>query len=68
MKLYAVTSSNIAAVGWHDGKLRVEFHNGGVYDYQGVSEAEFKVLKDSDSVGRYFERNIRNQFPTTKVS
>jgi hypothetical protein len=49
------------------GGIRVKFHNGGVYDYEGVSRVVYKSLRDSRSVGVTYNREIKGQFPVRKV-
>lgn len=68
-----VTSSNIASVGWQPGDwtngiLEVEFVNGAVYQYTGVSRETFEALRDASSVGRYFGENIKGQYPYVRIS
>lgn len=72
MQMQSVTSSQIAAIG-HDGKstLRVQFNNGGVYDYANVGADLFAKLQGADSVGSFFSANIKKNataYPFTKVS
>lgn len=64
-----VASSNIEAVD-HDGgsTLRVRFKNGGVYEYQGVSEEAYQALLTAESVGKHFAAHVRNAFPSRKLS
>ncbi|MGK7876703.1 MAG: lysine--tRNA ligase [Xenococcaceae cyanobacterium] len=42
--------------------LRVEFVNGSFYQYHDVPESIYKGLKDTPSVGRYFNAHIRDKF------
>ncbi len=42
--------------------LRVEFQNGSVYQYLDVPSSVYKELKDSPSVGQYFNSSIRDKF------
>lgn len=65
-----VTSSNIKAVGYDKNSklLEVEFHNGTVYQYEGVDEAAYKDLKEASSVGRHFTAFIRNNYPFKKIA
>jgi hypothetical protein len=58
-KMMPVRSSNIAAVGFEDGTLYVEFSNGGTYAVSGSSEAELQDILDSPSPGSYYHRNIK---------
>jgi hypothetical protein len=46
-----VSSSRIASVGWENNTLEVQFHNGVVYQYYGVSESEYRSFMDSPSLG-----------------
>jgi hypothetical protein len=54
----------------HDGdrRLKVEFKkSGAVYEYKGVSKRSATLLKSASSIGRHFVRNIRNNYPYTKL-
>jgi len=42
--------------------LRVTFGNGGVYKYSEVPEKIYKELKETSSVGQYFNSNIKDKF------
>ncbi len=42
--------------------LNVEFTNGRLYTYKNVPLKSFKKLKNSRSVGRHFNKNIRNNY------
>ncbi len=42
--------------------LRVEFGNGSIYQYHDVPESLYKDLKNSPSVGQYFNTHIRDKF------
>jgi hypothetical protein len=55
----AVNSSNIRSIGWEDGELEVEFNNGRTYVYEKVPEATFRALIAAESVGSYFDANVR---------
>lgn len=59
-------SSNIHAVGWTDGMLKVRFKNGTEYHYYDVPEAEHKKLMDAKSVGKHFGEHIKGKFDHTK--
>lgn len=51
MKRHAVTSSRIASVGWENNTLEVQFHNGVVYQYHGVSQSEYRAFLNAPSLG-----------------
>ncbi len=57
-----VDSSNLESVGYSEGVLEVEFKNGAIYRYFDVSSETFKELMNSDSLGKYFNSNIRNNY------
>ncbi|MDJ0714380.1 MAG: lysine--tRNA ligase [Prochloraceae cyanobacterium] len=42
--------------------LRVEFNNGSIYKYHEVPESVYKGLKETPSVGQYFNDRIRDKF------
>ena len=46
-----VSSSRISSVGWSNNTLEVEFKNGQVYQYHGVSESEYHSFMNSPSLG-----------------
>ncbi len=69
MKRQEVDSSMLAAVGYDEKSktLEVEFNHGGVYRYKKVSKKVFEDLFNADSVGSYFNQNIRDDYDYTKV-
>lgn len=69
MERYQVSSSNIASVGYDSGSetLEVEFLNGTVYQYYGVSEPLYQQLIQEPSVGRFFNAYIKNSYPYSRV-
>lgn len=46
-----VSSSRITSVGWSNNTLEVEFKNGTIYQYHGVSESEYHSFMNSSSLG-----------------
>ena len=69
MKMNSVKSSNIKAVGYDEGKmiLRVQFYSGGLYEYKDVPRKFYIDFITSKSLGKYFYKNIKNKYKTTKV-
>ena len=61
MKRTPVTSSLIASVGYDAAQetIEVEFQNGRIYQYFDVEESEMRELLEADSLGAYFNANIR---------
>ena len=61
----SVVSSNLSSMGYNPiiQTLEVEFNNGSVYQYFKVPQKVYRELESADSLGRYFSKNIRNEFP-----
>ena len=51
MVRYPVSSSRIANVGWDNNVMEVQFHNGAIYQYFGVSQSEYQTFLHSPSLG-----------------
>lgn len=64
-----VSSSNLSAVGYDvDNKLlHVQFKNGTIYEYRGVPEKIYTDLMSADSLGTFFNQNVRTTFPYSKI-
>ncbi len=67
MRMVGLHSSNLAAAGHEDGVLQVEFHDGGLYRYIGVSQSVFAALLAAPSAGRYFNREIKGRYRTERL-
>jgi len=70
MKLTPVKSSNIKSVGY-DKKtktLSIRFYSGGTYEYSDVNNPIYEDFINSESLGRFFFRNIKTKYSTKKVS
>lgn len=59
-----VDSSVIASAGYSPDErmLEVEFHSGRVYQYLGVPAEEYEALMTAGSMGRHFNRRIRDRY------
>jgi len=64
-----VDSSNLAAVGYdpETRTLEIEFRNGRVYRYFDVPSDVYEELMAADTLGGYFNRNIRNRYPFEQI-
>jgi hypothetical protein len=69
-----VQSSNIAGIGWEAdaagegaGTLEVEFRSGHVYQYAGVTEAEYRTLLGANSVGKMLNAHIIGRYPEQRL-
>jgi hypothetical protein len=47
--------------------MEVEFNTGAVYQYYSVPQAEFENLTGADSMGRYFNANIKGRYSHMKL-
>jgi hypothetical protein len=64
-----VKSSLISSIGYDEDQkeLTVEFKKGGTYGYRPVPHAVFTAMQEAKSVGSFFLRNIKGQYPCIKV-
>lgn len=70
MRIVAVESSTLAAVGYEAGRklLELEFSSRVVYHCFGVPGAVHQSLLNASSKGTFFNRSIRGRFPYRRVS
>ncbi len=66
---HGVESSNIAQVGYdrETQELRIRFHSGAEYTYANVPGVVFADLVDADSVGKFFNAEIKGKYEYAKV-
>ncbi|MBD2453842.1 KTSC domain-containing protein [Nostoc sp. FACHB-87] len=64
-----VNSSMAIAVGYSDSDriLQVEFQNGAVYQYAEVEPETWEDLHDADSVGEFFNQEIKGRYFSERV-
>lgn len=69
MEMTPVKSSLITAIGYNEEKkeLIVEFKKGDTYSYKPVPHAIYTAMLDALSMGSFFLRNVKGQYPTQKV-
>lgn len=58
MNRIPVRSSNIRQVGWENGTLEIQFHNGCVYQYFDVPQDLANKMMRAESVGTFFKQVI----------
>jgi KTSC domain len=58
-EMVPVDSSVIEEVGFEAGELVVKFRDGGTYVYSVVPESVFQSLLGAESIGSFFNREIR---------
>ena len=69
MNWISVSSSNISSLA-HEGNpdiLYVQFHDGSVYQYHGVSAETFQEMLDSHSQGIFLNTNIKGNYSYNKM-
>ena len=69
MERKRINSSNIRSVGYdaRNRVLEIEFSNGGIHQYTGVSEEVHRRFVNSPSAGSYFHDNIEENFPGKRI-
>ena len=70
MDKHNVASSNVKAIGYDDGTetLEVEFLDGRVYQYYGVSESTHSQFMGASSKGQFLHIYIKNRYPYSRVA
>ncbi len=69
MRRTRVVSSVIAALGYDSRRnsLDVEFCNGRIYRYFMVPPSAYETLRSAESIGAYFNREIRTRYPFRQI-
>lgn len=69
IQTHPVKSSSLKEIGYDPDTetLAVRFHSGGLYHYQGVTQAERDELMAADSHGRHFIKAILPKKKHTKI-
>lgn len=69
MEREPVISSNIASIGYESESetLEVEFKTSGVYQYFNVPTFMNERLMAADSVGKFFNAEIKEVYPCSKM-
>lgn len=69
MERTAIESKLAKSIGYdkEHAVLAVEFHNGGVYEYPGVTPEEHAELMAAKSIGSHFLKVIKPKYKGTKV-
>jgi len=68
-EMQMVDSSNIEAVGYdaENAEIYVRFLSGSTYVYTGAEQAVFEGLLHADSIGSYFNREIKNTYDCNQL-
>ena len=69
MERKRLNASNIRSAGYdaRSRVLEIEFSNGGVTQYSGVSEEIYRRLMNAPSPGSYFQDQIEESFTAKRV-
>jgi hypothetical protein len=67
IQMESVISSNIKAIGFKDGTMRVAFLSGGTYEAPGAKQEDFDNFKASKSKGVHFSKVLKKAFAWSKV-
>ena len=69
MEREPVTSTNIASIGYEPDSetLEIEFKTSGVYQYFNVPTFMHERLMTANSVGIFFNAEIKNVYPCSKL-
>lgn len=64
-----IESSMIQSIGYdvNNSTLEIEFNSGAVWQYFDFPESSWYEFEAADSQGKFFHREIKNQFPESKV-
>ena len=64
-----VSSSCVRWIGWEPDEhiLRVQFVNGGLYDYFDVSPFSVETMAKAGSVGRAFWQHVRDRYAYVRI-
>ena len=70
MNRVSVSSSNLSSVGYDQTNqvLEIEFNSGGVYQYFDVPKPIHQELMNAASHGKYFHRNIKDNYSYDQVN
>jgi hypothetical protein len=69
IEMLPISSSMANAVGYDADTqiLQVEFQSGAVYQYSGVEPDTWEDLHETDSIGRFFNENIRGRYSSERI-
>jgi hypothetical protein len=65
--ILTVDSSVIYQVKYEPGILSVTFQSGDIWQYPGVTEKVFNEMKESGSIGKYYNANIKGRYEGKKT-
>jgi KTSC domain len=69
IEMLPACSSMAAQVGYDRDReiLQIEFNSGAVYQYSAVEPEVWEDLQETDSIGSFYNREIKGYYPSVKV-
>jgi hypothetical protein len=69
MEMTSVQSSQVESIGYDAATktMAVQFHNGGLYRYDGVPPDVYEAALKAQSVGKFLAQSIKKQYRHHKV-
>jgi KTSC domain len=69
IEMLSACSSMASQVGYDEDReiLQIEFNNGAVYQYLAVEPEVWEDLQETDSIGSFYNREIKGYYPSVKV-
>ncbi|WP_405352016.1 KTSC domain-containing protein [Nonlabens sp. Asnod3-H03] len=69
MERKSIESSMIRSIGFdaNSSILEIEFNSGAVWQYSDFPESEWYIFENAESQGKFFHREIKNQYPESQV-
>ena len=69
IEMLPACSTMAAQVGYDEDReiLQIEFNNGAVYQYSAVEPEVWEDLQATDSIGSFYNREIKGYYPSVKV-
>ncbi len=69
IEMLPACSTMAAQVGYDEDReiLQIEFNNGAVYQYSAVEPEVWEDLQETDSIGSFYNREIKGYYPSVKV-
>ena len=70
MELQDVKSASISKLGYDPNTkvMIVVFNNGSTYEFSNVDFDSYQKLFSSPSIGKFFSKNIKTNFPCKKIN
>ena len=68
MSMHFVASTLADSIGYHNGNLYIQFKSGNLYEYFNVPFRHYQGMLAAESVGKYYGKHIRGQYPRKKIA